>query len=78
MSPFIVPIVAIISTMVVLPAIIVFSRLGGKALKLKERELDLRELELANERERLATLRVIEENERSERLLGDERQRLRG
>ncbi len=67
MSPFVIPIVGMISTLVVLPMIIVGAILGGRYLKIKERELVIREKELETERERLALLKVMETNDAIER-----------
>ncbi len=73
MSPFIIPIVAIVSTMVVLPLVIVGAVLGGKYLKIKERELIIREKELEVERGRMEALKLMEANDvlDKSRALGD-------
>lgn len=59
MSPFLIPIVGTISSLVVLPIIIVTAILGGRYLRLREKELALREKELEIERERLETLKLL-------------------
>ncbi len=63
----IVPIVAVFSLFVLLPGILVGAGLGRRFFKLKERELDLRQQELEVERERITTLKLLEENERRDR-----------
>lgn len=70
-----IPIVAIVSLFVALPAIIFGSVVAGKQIKLKNRELDIRERELALERERVEVLRLMEVNDEIER---DEKRRLYG
>ncbi len=63
MSPFVIPIVAIISSVVVLPVVVVAAVLGNKFLKIKERELAVREKELEVERNRLEALKLMEAND---------------
>jgi hypothetical protein len=63
MSGVIIPIVAIVSTMVVLPLVIVGAILAGRYMKIKERELIVREKELEVQRGRYEALKLMEANE---------------
>ena len=63
MSPFIIPIVAIISSLVLLPAVIVGAILGGRYFKIRERELAVREKELELEHSRVEALKLMEAND---------------
>lgn len=70
MSPFVIPIVAIISTVVVLPVVVVGAVLGGRYLRMKERELGIREKELEVERGRYEALKLMEANDAIDRARG--------
>jgi len=67
MNPLAISIVSVVSIFVLLPAIVVGGVLGGRFLKLKERELGIREKELETERERLQVLKLMEANDALER-----------
>ncbi len=75
MPDVLVPIVSVISLFVGLPLILVGAGIARRYFKLKDRELDLRREELELERERVTVLRLLEEDDRRERALLEERKR---
>lgn len=75
MPEVIVPIVAVLSLFVGLPLILVSAGVAQRYFKLKDRELDLRREEFEVERERVTVLRLLEDDDRRERALLDERKR---
>lgn len=68
MEDIVVPIMGMIMSLGVLPAIIVAAVFGGRFLKIKERELAIRQQELETERERLVVLRLMEEHDKHDEL----------
>jgi hypothetical protein len=70
-----IPIISVISLFVALPLILVSAGVARRYFKLKDRELDLRREELEVERERVTVLRLLEEDDRRERALLEERKR---
>lgn len=75
MPDVLIPIISVLSLFIGLPLILVSAGVARRYFKLKDRELDLRREELEVERERVTVLRLLEEDDRRERALLDERKR---